>query len=935
MNLVRFLITKAEQLGFSFAPRKPVQRPGSRGGHYRITDEGDVRYDHPTPAAPTVVQHGPEPSSTYQRALDAHRDVSQRHETVRRLYHARLASDEQMVQAVKDLKEAGARLDEAERAEAASTLTVHKVKLGRPVRLRDPARFAARFNSPEHGGIVGAGGAILPRELLEQPGVISDTSKDKRRVMIHWPEAGDGNLGAWVDVDMLMVEPKAAPAQPPPGRGMCGRCHGQGQIHWADGSKDVCGQCNGSGTVAEKPATAPATAPKPEPQPKPDPPAAPAPASKPPLVEGSDLYQAAVAAFSGTSFTPEKRAEAAIREYEETLTADYALLSKLAKTDEKKATLAAEWPRYVAGYHAKYAAWLHSRSGAMSPMIAGPSNFPVRRHEKQLARERNRIDDATDYRQRALAAIRKKLTPELQPIMAGASDATTRLREEIAKLEKTRDTYKAINAAIRKHKAAGPEAQVKAIMEVAGFKSEDTARKLLEPDFAGRVGIADYQLTNLGANIRRLQARLTSVSEAKATPGETVEGQHATIEDDPPGNRVRLTFPGKPSAEVRSRLKHGGFRWAPTLGVWQAYRNTNSLALAREVAGVIQKARRLVLRPGTRGGHYRVTGEGAVRYDLPADYLGIQRGVEDEARIKRWEAAQADEAAEARGQELARLEGRDREAAYAEHLAASGERDPRLQAMDERLAAAGGSAEVHHAQETCRQCGYDRTTKRSGSCAFCGASARQRGRIVKALLLKGRVQQKKRRLFADPKDPDGQHELGKTRRGKPVYLSGAEAGGYNDEDHLDAATFHARAHEHHDRQAGVHRTARDGDDDWQRAETHHEEHERHARLAEHHLDRVREHLTAAGRGGAAMLDATDGAPRLGEVVPFTDQDRAEAKAALAKRTHHDHPGGVTDHDRATYGRFTEGKHATARDTTDSAQSRRRGPRPRPTRRAAG
>jgi hypothetical protein len=41
-------------------------------------------------------------------------------------------------------------------------------------------------------------------------------------------------------------------------------------------------------------------------------------------------------------------------------------------------------------------------------------------------------------------------------------------------------------------------------------------------------------------------------------------------------NRVKLTFPGKPSDAVRSELKSSGFRWAPSEGVWQ--RNAGSTA---------------------------------------------------------------------------------------------------------------------------------------------------------------------------------------------------------------------------------------------------------------------------------------------------------------------------------------------------------------------
>jgi hypothetical protein len=32
-------------------------------------------------------------------------------------------------------------------------------------------------------------------------------------------------------------------------------------------------------------------------------------------------------------------------------------------------------------------------------------------------------------------------------------------------------------------------------------------------------------------------------------------------------------------------LKAAGFRWTPTLGCWQAYRNHNALTVAREIAG--------------------------------------------------------------------------------------------------------------------------------------------------------------------------------------------------------------------------------------------------------------------------------------------------------------------------------------------------------------
>jgi DNA repair exonuclease SbcCD ATPase subunit len=292
----------------------------------------------------------------------------------------------------------------------------------------------------------------------------------------------------------------------------------------------------------------------------------------------------ASAAHAGTSFVPDRRAQQERDGYAETLAADYADLAKLADTDEKKAILEEEFARYRAGYKARTLAHLSARSRCVSPMIAGPSNFPVRQMEKRNATERRRLEELVEYRPRALDAIRKKLCPELRPIMSGDSDAVERLQEKIQEAEQLQEQMKAINAAIRKHKKGGFDARLAAI--VALGISEETARDSLKPDCFGGIGYPSYRLSNNNANIARMKQRLGSISRARTQPHQEVEGANARFEDCPADNRVRLFFPGKPDADVRNTLKGLGFRWTPSLGCWQAYRNQRAYDMGRQIAGV-------------------------------------------------------------------------------------------------------------------------------------------------------------------------------------------------------------------------------------------------------------------------------------------------------------------------------------------------------------
>lgn len=190
-------------------------------------------------------------------------------------------------------------------------------------------------------------------------------------------------------------------------------------------------------------------------------------------------------------------------------------------------------------------------------------------------------------------------------------EAVQKLLEQLAKEERTQALEKAINAAIRKAKKGGPDAQVAAIvaLELPDGKhlSEGTARRLLEPDYLGRIGFPDYELTNRSANIRRLRARIEELrqkarvrealeAEARETGDDTktrmewasgqAGGLSFRIVDDVSDNRTRVEFCGKPIADVRAHLKAAGFRWSPERGAWVRHLSIGAVYAACYALGV-------------------------------------------------------------------------------------------------------------------------------------------------------------------------------------------------------------------------------------------------------------------------------------------------------------------------------------------------------------
>jgi hypothetical protein len=258
--------------------------------------------------------------------------------------------------------------------------------------------------------------------------------------------------------------------------------------------------------------------------------------------------------------------------------------AKTRVSDEGKARL----DNLLERYKAQYANWTNkfNANGAshVSVMISGPSGFNHRAHEKYLNREGKlwaEYDDIKDIDSKISAIVTGD-----KIIKSDDANAIEKLKDKLAKLEARQELMKAANAIVRKNKLSDNE-KIEQLVKLPHI-NEDTARRLLKPDYCGRIGFPSCELTNNNANTRTVKQRIAKLEKiaavAEVTPQIETEINGIKIIDNLEIQRLQIIFPGKPDADTRNKLKKNGFRWSPTNGAWQSYRNYNAERTAKEIA---------------------------------------------------------------------------------------------------------------------------------------------------------------------------------------------------------------------------------------------------------------------------------------------------------------------------------------------------------------
>ena len=208
------------------------------------------------------------------------------------------------------------------------------------------------------------------------------------------------------------------------------------------------------------------------------------------------------------------------------------------------------------------------------PILVG--HHSEKRHRRAIDNCHNAMRKSIELDKKAeYYAERAKSAAQNNAIFSDDPNAIEKLADKIERLEKQQELMRSANKLIRKNDVEG--------LLNLGF-SEGVVNKLFQPDFCGRIGFADYRLTNNSANIRRLKQRLEQ--EQKKAELETTETEinGVKIVENVEDNRTQLFFDGKPSDEIRTELKRNGFRWSPYNGCWQRHLSNGANWTARKIA---------------------------------------------------------------------------------------------------------------------------------------------------------------------------------------------------------------------------------------------------------------------------------------------------------------------------------------------------------------
>jgi len=230
-------------------------------------------------------------------------------------------------------------------------------------------------------------------------------------------------------------------------------------------------------------------------------------------------------------------------------------------------------------------------------------NQMMNEHEQRRHDRMARLNQAADKKDKEAKALFDEARSLLMTQCYGGKKHDSKMRsamkaeaaaKEIARRARAAEANTAISA-------DDPDAVAKLEAKLEGMEKQRSLFKRLNAD-AKKQGesvkpVPGWELTNLGANIRRVRKRIEELkAEADRPEASTLRCYSGTtgtcsfvLAEDKGANRIKFEFNGKPCEEWRRRLKMYGFKWSPSQGVWQRQLNNTARSAAATLADYFVK----------------------------------------------------------------------------------------------------------------------------------------------------------------------------------------------------------------------------------------------------------------------------------------------------------------------------------------------------------
>ncbi len=282
-------------------------------------------------------------------------------------------------------------------------------------------------------------------------------------------------------------------------------------------------------------------------------------------------WQQAQDAYRNTSQDPDILGEDSIVAYEKTLHDD---LMKMPEGEREQ---------YIQNFKQHYSAILAASSRCASTFVTGAANFNHRRNEKANESYHKRSEEFTEWRERALKAIAKRIEAG-KPEEQKKDEDWKRLRNAIGSSASTiheintgvnRCSSKAlfVSSIYNKVSTFASHGEVEIVDKALAYIREWNAREK-KPIITER-----HKFFQLSEAARKMKAKQEKISNME-NKEYLFDGGKVVFNFEK--KRIQIFFDEKPDRAMINKLSHDcSFNWAPTCGAWQRIMTPNAKHAAK------------------------------------------------------------------------------------------------------------------------------------------------------------------------------------------------------------------------------------------------------------------------------------------------------------------------------------------------------------------